>query len=165
MEKIDDVVSRKGNTNIDLYLSELQKCAADSFPDLLKKDCSNEDNIMQIRMIIYLMILRDFLKDGKLSIISRKDEMLMTKVLQSKMLQQNYLQGIENLVKDSSMPQFDARTLNGLIQNKFHLRDSYWNTLLANKSDILDQNKVEEKRDTSKGHLKRKNQTKKKINQ
>ena len=165
LEKIDDVVRRNGDRDLDLYLSDLQKCVTDSFPFLLKEDSSNAnpDNMMQIRMITYLMLFRDFVKVGNSSPISRKDEMLMTKVLQSKMLQRNFLQGIENLVKDSSMPQFDARSLNSLIQNKFHLRDSYWNTLLANKSDILDQNNnVEEKRDTSKGHLKRKNQRKKK---
>lgn len=143
-KKIQAVRSKSGHFISDTDLQELHQLACQCLQHVLRIDCPSPNSLVRIRLITYTALALDYLdnRDAKTTGLSHKDEMLITKLLQSGVLRKNNMtKGLKNLVENSSTPHFDESFLKTLLLNKFELPDLEWK-LLVGKVNSADHSQI-----------------------
>jgi len=132
--KLEEVLCKSGDIISNTDLIELNQLARQCAQYMLCIDCSPPDSLACIRLITYTVLIKGFLENGdaKEAGLSYKDEMLITKLLQSCVLRKDNLRkGLKNLVENCSMPHFNESFLKTLVLNKFELPDFQWKLLVG----------------------------------
>jgi len=123
-EGIHNVITNK-ETLDDNDLLTLKRLTSVCALDMIGIGWDNCDSLVGIRFIIYTVLLKNFVDKGEVvnAGLSRPDEILIQKLLQSSLLQQDMKPGLKKLLEDPSMSHWNVNFLQHLVLHKEYIQN------------------------------------------
>ena len=123
-EGIHNIITNK-ETLDDNDLLNLKQLASVCALDMIGIGWDSCDGLVGIRFIIYTVLLKNFVDKGEVQNagLSHPDEILIQKLLQSSLLQQDMKPGLKKLLEDPSMSHWNVNFLQHLVLHKEYIQN------------------------------------------